>query len=115
MSCLPPHKLCRETGIAGAGRSSGIVAGKPSGRSSGKASKRQQARTLRATFRDDWQEFITSEFLDPADVADEFACGPDTADNWWHGRTGPEASFVRLAFKWWPERAAAHLLKGLMG
>lgn len=111
MSCLPPHKLCQDDGTAEAGRSSGISGG----RSSGKASKRQQARTLRATFRDDWQEFIKSEFLDPADVADEFACVTDTADNWWHGRTGPEASFVRLAFKWWPESAAAHLLKGLTG
>ena len=100
-------------GTPGVGRSSGFGSDRLSGRSSGKASKRNQARTLRAQFRGDWQAFIQSEFLDPADVADEFACGPDTADNWWHGRTGPEASFVRLAFKWWPERAAAHLLKGL--
>jgi|GEM_PF-3243584 len=109
MSCLPPHKSCGDPATALGGRSSGTGSGKPSR----KLSERQLARSLRTTFRDDWRAFLRSEFEDPIDVAHNFACDPDTANNWWEGFNSPQGAFVRLAFLKWPERAAVHLLKGI--
>ncbi len=82
------------------------------GKSSGNNSERQRARSLRATFKDDWQAFIRSEFEDAADVAYKFGCDPDTAENWFEGRNSPQGPFVRWAFLKWPERAAVYLLRG---
>lgn len=109
MSYLPPHKSYDESATALGRRSSGIESGKPSG----KLSERQMARCLRTTFREDWKTFLHSEFEDPIDVAHNFACDPDTANNWWEGLNSPQGPFVRWAFLKWPERAALHLLKGL--
>lgn len=109
MSCLPPHKLCAKTGTAWERTSSRTVARKIPG----KLSERQKARTLRASFKEDWQHFICSEFEDVTEVAYEFGCDSDTARAWWNGDNAPQGPFVRWAFWKWPERAAAHLLKGI--
>ena len=82
------------------------------GTSSGKLAERQKAKSLRATFKDDWQAFVRSEFEDVTHVAYEFGCDPDTAENWFEGRNAPQGSFVRWAFFKWPSRAAKYLTPG---
>lgn len=79
------------------------------GTSSLKLAERQKAKSLRATFKDDWQAFVRSEFEDVTHVAYEFGCDPDTAENWFEGRNAPQGSFVRWAFLKWPIRAAKYL------
>ena len=82
------------------------------GMTSGKLAERQKAKSLRATFKDDWQAFVRSEFDDVTHVAYEFGCDPDTAENWFEGRNAPQGSFVRWAFFKWPSRAAKYLTPG---
>ena len=104
---------CDHAGTAEAGTSSGTVETKKSRKVPGKLSERQVKRAMRAAFKDDWQAFIRTEFEDATEVAYEFGCDPDTAKAWWNGDNAPQSPFVRWAFWKWPERAAAHLLKGI--